>query len=411
MTDQVRRCALEMERVDTHGHLGVPFRDLRAAAKAGDKPVAAGDMHGARAEAEGCRRLYGIDPGVILRSDAPEALFAKAAELRAAGGVAAIVHALDVARIGTQLVFQGSFREDNPLRQARPRIRFLAYLDPALTGGWESFSPDFEQSHPEFCYYEAIEEHFGTLSTLDRYLEALDALIDGWRADGVVGMKTAAAYTIGLEFGDPSLAKARGAFRKKGTMSRAEIRTVHDYAFRHALLACRRNRLPVVIHTGFQIWGHADLRQSNPILLHRLLIDPRYRDLTFVLLHGGNPYVGETTYLASMFPNVIIDFTWISWMTRGRFRAALTEWLEVVPHDRLCWGSDSGTPESIVGTDAIVRREIAHVLEDAIRDGILDERGALAFLENCYRKTAQRVFSLPHADSEPADGNTNWLSR
>jgi len=177
-------------------------------------------------------------------------------------------------------------------------------------------------------------------------------------------------------------------------MTPAEIKAVQHYAFRHALLACLRNELPVVIHTGFQIWGHADLRQSNPMLLHNLLIDKRYKDLTFVLLHGGNPYVGETTYLARMFPNVIIDFTWISWMTRARFRMALAEWIEVVPHAKFCWGSDSNFPENIVGIGQIVREEIGIVLEDLIERKIIDEKTAIQFLEYTYQKTPKRVFNL-----------------
>jgi len=165
-------------------------------------------------------------------------------------------------------------------------------------------------------------------------------------------MKPALAYTIGLHFTDPSLDEARAAFARKRNMSLADATIIQHIAFRHALLACRRNKLPVVVHTGFEIWGHADLRQSNPMDLHNLLIDPRYKDIVFVLLHGGNPYVGETTYLARMFPNVVIDFTWISWMSRARFRLALREWLEIVPHNRICWGSDSGTPETIAGNAA-----------------------------------------------------------
>jgi len=222
----------------------------------------------------------------------------------------------------------------------------------------------------------------------------LDAAIDSWRSHGVVGMKTAFAYTIGLEFTDPSLEEARAAFAKKRDMTSEDVTAVQHYAFRHALLACLRNELPVVVHTGFQIWGHSNLEQSNPMLLHNLLIDKRYQDVTWVLLHGGNPYVGETTYLARMFPNVHVDFTWISWMTRARFRMALAEWLEVVPHGKFCFGSDSSSPESIVGSGEITREVIANVLEDQMARRIIDERIAIDFLEHTYVKTPTRLFRL-----------------
>ncbi len=226
------------------------------------------------------------------------------------------------------------------------------------------------------------------------YLNALDADIDSWRDYRVVAMKVSLAYSIGLKFADPSLKEAQNAFAKKRDMSPEEITIVQHYAFRHSLLACQRNDLPVVVHTGFQIWGHADLQVSNPIHLHNLLIEKRYKDITWVLLHGGNPYVGETTYLARMFPNVFIDFTWISWMTRVRFNMALAEWIEIVPHGKFCWGSDSGTPETIVGIGEITRERIANVLEDQIAHRIIDEKVALDFLEHTYVETPKRIFQL-----------------
>ena len=246
----------------------------------------------------------------------------------------------------------------------------------------------------EYNYYEHLCRYHGKLAHLDDMLDKIDAGVDAWRDKNIVGMKTAIAYTSGLAVSDPMLAEARTAFAKAGDMDDEDFRTVHDYAFRHAVAACQRNNQPVVIHTGFQIWGHSPLGQSNPAHLHNLLIDKRYRDVTWVLLHGGNPYVGETTYLAGMFTNVIIDFTWIAWMTPARFRLALGEWLAVVPHDRICWGSDSGDPEGVAGINSVVRHLIADITEDCIADGLIDERAALEFIENCYLNTPKRVFGV-----------------
>jgi len=349
-------------------------------------------VSGSRVLAEGCRFLYGIDPGVFLRQDAPAALFEKAAELRKDGWWEGLCKAWDRCHIVKQLCFSCLRKESRPYPDHwdDPRLGYLAYIDLGVQGDYAYPSPDFDTSH--FNFYDRLRQFFGEVNTLDDYLQALDADIDSWRSWGVVGMKTARAYTSGLLVSDPSVQEARTAFARKRDMTEADFRVVHDYAFRHALLACKRNGLPVVIHTGFQIWGHANLSQANPLLLHNLLIDPRYKDLTFVLLHGGNPYIGETAYLAGMFPNVIIDFTWISWMTPPRFRLALSEWLAIVPHTRFCWGSDSGTPETIAGTDRITRGLIADVLEAAIRDQLIDERYALEFIENTYLKTPRRVF-------------------
>jgi len=388
----VREAAMTMPRVDTHSHYGIPVADLKVHAQGLGSFVNNPGMIHSRQLAAGCRKLYGIDPGIFLRPDSPEAIFEKAAALREQGPGPALEAAMDADNITTQLCFCGHHGQHAPLRELSDRVRLLAYIDNAICGNDHYFTPDGIEG--DFNYLDALCAHFGELGSLDDYLDAMDTAIDAWRGHRVVGMKTAAAYTIGLSFTDPSRADAEAAFSKKRDMSPAEVTSVQHFAFRHALLGCLRNELPVVVHTGFQIWGHSDLRQSNPMHLHNLLVDERYKDITWVLLHGGNPYTGETTYLARMFPNVNIDFTWISWMTRARFRMALAEWLEIVPHGKLCWGSDSGLPENIVGIGQLTREIIANVLEDQIDRRIMDERVALEFLEHCYEKTPTRLFQL-----------------
>ncbi len=391
----VREAALNMERIDTHAHLDDSYPDLQEqVSQYGHFPTTQ-SLIDSRVSAEGCRVLYDIDPGAFVRPGAPPEIFRKAAELRANGAWEAISYAMDKAGICRQVAFSGfNPGESRPFSDCpqNHRLAYLAYIDGAVSGDGQYPCPDFDDS--DYRYYESLCNLFGQLHTLDDYLETLDEAIDGWRSFGVVGMKTAIAYTSGLYISDPELVEARAAFSLKNDMTEEDFRMVHDYALRHTFEACGRNGLPVVIHTGFQIWGHANLEQSNPMLLHNILVDPRYRDITFVLLHGGNPYVGETSYLAGMFRNVIIDFTWIGWMTPPRFRQALGEWLAVVPHDRMCWGSDSFTPESITGIDSIMRRLIADVLEMSIADGTIDESYALEFVENAYLKTPKRVFGL-----------------
>jgi len=392
----VRDAALHSERIDTHAHLAEKYSGLQEDAALYGHFDTTAPLNDARIKAEGCRVLYGIDPGSHLLPDAPPELFRAAAELRKKGAWGAVCHALDRAKITRQITFTSTKPTDATLPFAKAphngRLAWLAYIDDGANGHFEYPCPDFNV--PGFSYYRQLSELFGELKTMDDYLAALDAAIDSWRSFGVVGMKTAMAYTSGLAVSDPTLGEARQAFVRKNDMTLADFRPVRDFAFRHALLACKRNALPVVIHTGFQIWGHSTLAQSNPMLLHPLLVDPRYKGMTLVLLHGGNPYVGETTYLAGMFPNVIIDFTWIGWVTPPRFRQALAEWLAVVPNDRLCWGSDSCGPESIAGVDSVIRRLIADVLEESIKEGTIDERYALEFVENTYVNTPKRVFGL-----------------
>jgi len=392
VTREIYEQAMTRQRIDTHSHFGGENPDLCDLARGWGRFETCEPMLNSKVCAVGAQALYDIDPGMFLRPDSPEEIFVRAAELRRRGVAEAFEYSLDLAKITLQLVFTDHRPEISPVKGLSKRTRFLAFVDALIAGDDLAFCPDGRSE--TFCYYDALASHFGALNDLDDYLDALDAIIDGWRDNDVVGIKTAAAYTRGLHFTDPSAEEARTAFTRKRDMTPGEVKTVQDFAFRHVLGAAKRNGLPVVIHTGFQIWGHAPLEQSNPKHLYNIISDARYRGVTFVLLHGGQPYVGETTYLAAMWPNVVIDFTWISWQSWPRFHLALSEWLEVVPHDRMCWGSDSAYPETIVGVDRITRRNIAAVLEDLIQRRILDERTALDWLANTYQKTPKRVFGL-----------------
>lgn len=394
---RVRKLAMDLPRIDTHSHFG-PDIGPGVGPLPANGPVVELSQH--RNVAEGIRGLYGIDVGPLYRADGPPEVEVRARALRSLGTRKAIEAALDAEHIATQLAFCGTEPKWATLqKEMAPRVKLLAYIDDLITGAHNTFCPD--RPWGTFDYYGLLAAQAPPLDTFDDLARAIDERVDSWRSHGVVGMKTAVAYTIGLAITDPTVEEARSAFARKGAMTLADATTVMHAAFRHALKACLRNRLPVVVHTGFQIWGKADLRQSNPMLLHNIISDPRYKDLTFVLLHGGNPYVGETTYLAYTFPNVVVDFTWISWMSRSRFRQALREWLEVVPHNRLCWGSDSSTPETIVGNGRNTRAEIAGVLEQMLRERMMDERAARDFLVACYQTTPARVFGVAPPGGPP----------
>ncbi len=268
----VRQAAMEMERIDTHSHLQQDYGPFTR--PGGEKlhfPTSQG-VSNTRVAAEGCRVLYGVDPGRFIRPDAPEEIFEKAAQLRAKGQWEAIRHAMDVANIRKQLAFTDF--KGGPLvfadQDKGERLAYLAYIDGCISGHGEYPCPDMDE---EYNYYEHLCRYHGKLAHLDDMLDNIDAGVDAWRDKNIVGMKTAIAYTSGLAVSDPTLDEARAAFTKAGDMDDEDFRTVHDYAFRHAVAACQRNGQPVVIHTGFQIWGHSPLGQSNPAHLHNLLIN------------------------------------------------------------------------------------------------------------------------------------------
>ncbi len=378
-----------MSRVDTHGHLRSPISDLESAAHPPEELDSLAAPFNARATAVGCEALHGIDVGCVLRTDAPAELFEKAAALRALGRRRAFDRAFRLANIECQLCFcDWRLADAEDKLSIAPHVRLLAYIDQAILGTPQDGEP----------YLAGLERLHGRLTGLDDLLAAVDRAVDSWPAGGVVGMKVSLAYYgHGLALKTPTRREAEQAFARGNDMSPDEAGTVRDCALLHAFAACRRNGLAVVIHTGMLAFGQAMITNTNPAAMQHVLQDQQWSDLTFVLLHGGYPYTGETGYLASRLPNVVIDFTWLSWYSVTRFQQALAEWLEVVPLSRFIWGSDSGPlPESIAGIDALSRQSIARTLEHSLKVGGLDPARALRFVELAYRENARRVFpNLP----------------
>lgn len=376
-----------MARVDTHGHM---FGEIPALETQVVRPEALDGLekyYNHHGFAVGCRELYGVNVGPVLRTDSPREVFERAAKLRAKGKQAALGHAFEKAHIETQLCFC-DFRGTDAAakREIAPHVRLLAYLDQGVLGAQEQGD----------TYLAGLERIHGKLNSLDDLLKSIDRNIDAWPAKGVVGMKVSLAYYgHGLDLLNPSRAEAESAFARRETMTADDQRVVRDFGARHAFDACLRNGLPVVIHTGFLAFGNASIMGANPALLAPVFTDPRWANLTFVILHGGYPYTGETCFLASRCPNVVIDFTWISWQFPTRFRQALAEWLMAVPLTSFLLGSDSGTtPESIVGIDRMTREAIGDVLAQMVGDGLMDEARAMRFLELCYAENARRIFRL-----------------
>jgi uncharacterized protein len=69
---------------------------------------------------------------------------------------------------------------------------------------------------------------------------------------------------------------------------------------------CQQYGLPVLSHTG-PGWGPLDFTYGGPLLLDRAARD--FREVDFILGHGGVTHVDESTYLCAHRPNVHLDIS------------------------------------------------------------------------------------------------------
>lgn len=206
----------------------------------------------------------------------------------------------------------------------------------------------------------------------------------------VVAFKTIAAYRTGLDIEVVSPEEAELNFNAiKKTIGDKPVRlhdkTLIDFAVTTALFAAAKHGIPVQFHTGFGD-PDLDLRLANPLHLRPLMEENRFRKAQFVLLHASYPYTREAGYLASVYPNVYLDFgVAVPHLSVAGMRCVLGELLELTPTTKVMYSSGARLIPELYYLGAKWGREIlGQVLEGAVEDGDLSAREAddvaIAFL-------------------------------
>jgi hypothetical protein len=209
------------------------------------------------------------------------------------------------------------------------------------------------------------------------------------RHEGYVGLKSIIAYRTGLKIGRVPLDAAKRNFNdaKNGRAQVAwfgpKVKELRDYLLIRALELSIDLEVPMQIHTGV---GDYDivLDQCDPALMYDLLKDEKLRHATVVLVHGGFPNSQNAAFMASVLPNVFLDFSLTIPFLNPVSHDRLLEILQIAPASKIMYGSDGfGLPE-IFWLGAKVGKK---ALEDCL-DALL-EKGALG--EGEIEDMARRV--------------------
>ena len=188
----------------------------------------------------------------------------------------------------------------------------------------------------------ARAESAATLSRL--MLEHLE------HAGSFVALKTIIAYRCGLAVTEPERGELEACFRRVRTVAgehpRLTSRPLLNFLLLRALEWAAERGVPVQFHTGYGD-RDLDLLLASPAHLRPVLEAPPYSRLKVVLLHASYPYTREASYLASVYPNVYVDWSEANPMlTPVMLRRVLEELLAQAPHTRLLYGSDAwGVPD------------------------------------------------------------------
>lgn len=237
-----------------------------------------------------------------------------------------------------------------------------------------------------------------TINSLPDLVNSMDAEFQNGLKAGFVAVKIPIAYHRSLYFEDVTGQEAEAAFNKlyrqpelKPTAE--EIKKLSDYLMHRLLDLARKYHKPVQIHTGLQAGDGNNIENSNPALLVNLFL--KYRDVQFILFHGGYPFGGEFGTVAKNFRNVYLDLCWLYVISPSYSERYLHEWLETVPAAKImAFGGDYENVENIYAHLLFAREIITRVLVEKVKTGYFTEKEALKVAQMILHDNAVNLLKL-----------------
>lgn len=235
--------------------------------------------------------------------------------------------------------------------------------------------------------------------TLGEYLEFIRRSIIRRQDSGFVGLKIASAYVRSLHFLRRPRDEAEAAYRRlrsdAGALETPAHTALADYlVFAISELAVERD-LPVQIHTGM---GHAEpgllLTGADPRNLEPLLSDPALNRLRVILIHGGYPYTSFLSAISHAHGNVFVDFSWMPYLHHHALERMLQEWLELLPANKVMFGTDTGQPEFHVAATANGRLLLDRALSAGVADRLWTTAQAEWLARRVLNENLCRVYGL-----------------
>ena len=226
-------------------------------------------------------------------------------------------------------------------------------------------------------------------------------MTDNQQKHGGVAIKFEAAYFRSLYFGDPPRAHAEAVYnkyREGGVPTAGEYKQFQDYIFRVMVEQAGKLHLPMHFHSAIGIGDYFSLHNGNVLNLENVVRDPRYKNVTFVLIHGGWPYEREAALMTAV-KNVYLDTSFQSELLYpSQFKDVLKQLLTLFP-DKMMYGSDAfpfsdalGAEESFWLAARTTRTGLAAALAELVEEGAVSEAKALELARNYLHDNAARLY-------------------
>ena len=360
------------------------------------------------------KALYGY-PYADFSPDHVRWLYEKDDELRKQGANEYFDKTLD--KVGIQAGVANRVAMD--YLEGNPRFRWVVFVDPFMF----PFDNRDLVINPDRAVFFPIQEkalhRYLTQAGLSQlppdlagYEAAMTKVLEQDKSQGALAIKFEAPYFRSLvNIGDPAREKAEAIYRRYaagGVPSNDDYVVFQDYVFRYLIAHAGPMKLEVHIHSAVGSGNYYHLVEGNAMDLENILKDPRYKDTTFVMIHGGFPYDRQSIWLAAL-PNVYLDSSeFILLVYPAEYSHILKLWFETFP-EKVVFGSDCfpysrevAVPETYWVAVYTARTAAAAALAQMVSEGEVTEQRALEIARDYFHDTSAKLFGLP---TLPHSGN------
>ncbi|SDY13796.1 hypothetical protein SAMN05661080_02446 [Modestobacter sp. DSM 44400] len=214
------------------------------------------------------------------------------------------------------------------------------------------------------------------------------------RCAGAAGVKSIAAYRVGLELEGtrPTDAEVTAAADRLLT-SGGPLRVADPVLHRFLVWSGIDLRMPVQFHVGY---GDADvdLHRCDPLLLTDLLRATEPAGVPMLLLHNY-PFHRHAGFLAQVFGHVFVDVGLATHNLGSRAPAILAELLELAPFGKVLFSSDAfGLAELYLLGTVLFRRGLGRLLAEGVADDAWTAADAARVAEMIGAGNARRAYRL-----------------
>jgi uncharacterized protein len=231
-------------------------------------------------------------------------------------------------------------------------------------------------------------------STFEDYLAFCEGTLRRERS-GIVGLKLLLGYSRSLAFAKVTPTEAGQAYARLRQGHLESYACFQDFMVRHLYQLAGELDLPLQIHASFGgPNSRLHLGHNDPALLQPLLVPNVHNRTQVVLLHGGYPFTSSAAALTWMHANVYLDFSVLPSLFREPLARWLEEWLELLPHNKLLFGSDASSPELYYTAAVNGRRQLGRALDNLVSVGGASRTEAIKIAERVCFSNAVALYRL-----------------